>query len=45
MGGGVEVGVGREDAEVVEVVCRAAVVAVGVLELTKVVERRDLFQS
>lgn len=44
MGGDGEVGVGGEDAEVVEVVRRAAVVSVRVLEFAKVVERGDLVE-
>ena len=45
MGGDGEIGVGGEDAEVVEVVGSAAVISVRVLELAKVVEGGDLFES
>ena len=44
MGGDGEIGVGGEDAEVVEVVGGAAVVSVRVLKLAKVVERGDLVE-
>lgn len=44
MGGEIEVGVGGEDTEVVEVVCCARVVAVRVLELAERVERGDLLE-
>ncbi len=40
-----EIGVGGEDAEVVEVVGSTAVVSVRVLEFAKVVERGDLFEG
>ena len=42
MGGGVKICVCRENAEVVEIICSAAIVAVSVLELAKVVQRSDL---
>jgi hypothetical protein len=45
VGGGGEVCVGREDAEVIKVVGGAAVVAVGVLELTEIVEGGYLIES
>ena len=44
VGGDGEIGVGREDAEVVEVICGARVVSVRVLELAEVVECGDLFE-
>ena len=44
VGGDGEIGVGREDAEVVEVICSARVVSVRVLELAEVVECGDLFE-
>ena len=39
-----EVGIGGEDAEMVEVICCTAVVAVRVLEFSKVVESGDLIE-
>ena len=45
VGGGVEICVGGEDAEMVEVICGARVVAVGILELAKVVERSYLLEG
>ena len=45
MGGHGEVGVGGENAEVVEVVGGATVVSIAVLELAKVVESIDLLKG
>ena len=45
MRGGVEILVGREDAEVIEVVRGAGIVPVRVLELAEVVERVDLLEG
>ena len=45
MGRGIEVVVGREYAEAVEVLCGTAVISVRILELTEVVSCGDLFQS
>jgi hypothetical protein len=44
MGGRVEVRICGEDPEVVEIICGAAIVAISILELTKVVQRSDLLQ-
>ena len=44
VGGGIEVIIRGEDAKVVEIVCGTAVVAISILELTKVVQCGDLFQ-
>lgn len=38
-----KVRVGGEDTEVIEVICSSAVVTIGILELTKVVQGVDLF--
>ena len=45
MGGEVQVGVGGEDPEMVEVVGGTGIVAVGILELAEVVEGRYLFEG
>ena len=45
MGRGIEVVVGEQYAEVVEIVCGTAIISVRILELTKVVQCSDLFQS
>ena len=44
VGGDGEIGVGGEDAEVVEIIGSAAVIAVRVLEFSKVVESGDMLE-
>ena|SRR5277367_6652162 len=43
MCGSVQIVIGRENAEVVEIICCSAIVTVCILELSKVVKRGDLF--